>query len=144
MVIENLNDLKNLAKKNCYKFKRKDVILLKGDLGAGKTSLVTYIAEFLNSKDKVSSPSFSLVNIYRADIVINHLDLYRLEEEKEIESFNFEDYFYPIKSLTFIEWPEMAKSYLPKKYSTIEIIKIDDNKRDINIFGKLKERMEEN
>lgn len=38
----------------------------------------------------------------------------------------------------------MAKSYLPKKYSTIEIIKIDDNKRDINIFGKLKERMEEN
>lgn len=58
MVIENLNDLKNLAKRIAINLKEKDVILLKGDLGAGKTSLVTYIAEFLNSKDKVSSPSF--------------------------------------------------------------------------------------
>lgn len=98
-----------------------DVITLDGQLGAGKTTLVQMIARALHTSQEAVSPTFSLVNIYEGDRKLNHLDLYRLESEEELESFEFEDYFYPEDSITLIEWSTRTPSYLPKQRLEMEI-----------------------
>lgn len=111
------------------------VYTLNGDLGAGKTTLVSLIANKLNVQETPTSPTFSLVNIYNGDMIINHLDLYRLESPEEIESFEYEEYFYPEDSITFIEWPERALEYLPRDVVKITIKLAEDGTRLVDIDG---------
>lgn len=131
MIINNLEEMRIFAKKFAQKLKAGDVINLKGDLGAGKTTLVSFVAEYFNIKN-VTSPTFSIVNIYNGDIDIFHLDLYRFENEDEILDIDFESYFYPQEAITFIEWAEKSESYLPEAMININIEKIED-KRKITI-----------
>lgn len=142
MIINNLDEMKKFAKKISTLVKRGDVINLIGDLGAGKTTLVSYIAGFYNIKN-VTSPSFAIVNIYDGDINIYHLDLYRFENEDEILDIDFETYFYPDDAITFIEWSDKAKSYLPDGMINIKINKLDD-KREIIIGNELEREIEIN
>src|SRR5215207_11478826 len=88
-----------------------DVVLLHGDLGAGKTTLAKGIASALGVQDVVSSPSFSLVNEYETglDAVVArlyHLDLYRLRSEGDLATIGFEDLVAPADGVTLVEWPE--------------------------------------
>ncbi len=135
IIVNTLEDMKDLANKLTKKIENGQVYLLKGDLGAGKTTLVKMISENLNVEEPAGSPTFALVNIYNGDMKINHLDLYRLEFPEEIESFEYEDYFYPSDSVTFIEWPEKAESYLPRDFIEITIKNLQDNKRLVEIVG---------
>lgn len=133
--VKSVEEMRDLAKKICQAMDLGDVFGLMGDLGAGKTTLVALVVESLGSNQEVRSPSFSLAHIYDSNPQVNHLDLYRLEYEEEIESFEFETYFYPDDSISFIEWPLRAKSYLPRGviYINIEVkdgyrlVTIDDN-----------------
>jgi tRNA threonylcarbamoyladenosine biosynthesis protein TsaE len=132
MIIENIDQMKEFAYKLAPLLKEGDVVNLEGDLGAGKTSLVSFIANYFSIKN-ATSPSFAIVNIYEGDIKIYHLDLYRFEDEDEILDIDFETYFYPTDAITFIEWSEKAKSYLPDGMINIKIEKLDENKREISL-----------
>lgn len=83
-----------------------EVLLLTGELGAGKTVLTKGIAEGLGIEDvnQVCSPSFTLINIYRARVPIIHIDLYRLNSEDEITDLGWEDYLG--QAVIVVEWGE--------------------------------------
>lgn len=85
-----------------------------GDLGAGKTTLIKGLCEALGVKEGTSSPSFSIVNEYRAPTgeQIYHFDLYRLKKERELEDIGFTEYI-DSGAFCFIEWPELAEDLLP-------------------------------
>jgi tRNA threonylcarbamoyladenosine biosynthesis protein TsaE len=103
-----------------------DVVLLHGDLGAGKTTLAKGIAAALGVRDVVSSPSFSLVNEYDTEPALPvsrlfHLDLYRLGEESDLASIGFDDLMASADGVMLVEWPERAAAVLPEQYLLIEI-----------------------
>ena len=115
-----------------------DVVLLHGDLGAGKTTLVQGIAAALRVDAVVSSPTFTLVNEYEGGLLapvanLYHLDLYRLHGGEELASIGFEDYIAPSDGVTLIEWPERAAEALPDRYLLIEIAAIGDQRRRMRI-----------
>lgn len=131
--VKNLDELEKFSIKLAKKLQNGDVISLIGDLGAGKTTLVQFLAKELGIDDYVTSPTFSIVNIYDGDYQINHLDLYRLENPSELEQIDYETYFYP-DGITFIEWAKMGGDYLPDDMIEIEITQIE-NERLIEIKG---------
>ena len=93
---------------------RKNIILLRGDLGAGKTSFVkTYVNHLGGDKDEVDSPTFSLLNTYSVNNQdIHHFDLYRIQSPQEIEDIGFMEYMDSV-NLCFVEWPEKISELLP-------------------------------
>mgnify|MGYP000058201065 FL=1 len=112
------------------------VILLQGDLGAGKTTLVQGIAEGLEIQDSVESPTFTLINEYLTGrIPLYHLDLYRLEPE-EAEALHLESYWDGLErdlGIVAIEWPERLQ-YKPDNYLQI-CLSYQDNGRQIEVIG---------
>jgi tRNA threonylcarbamoyladenosine biosynthesis protein TsaE len=82
------------------------VVALRGDLGAGKTQLVKGLARGLGSPARVQSPTFALVNIYAGGrLVLNHLDLYRLDTPAQVQAAGLEEFFSP-PGVTVVEWAE--------------------------------------
>jgi tRNA threonylcarbamoyladenosine biosynthesis protein TsaE len=112
------------------------VILLQGDLGTGKTTLVQGIAEGLGISEPVESPTFTLINEYFAGrIPLYHLDLYRLEPE-EAEALHLESYWDGLErdlGIVAIEWAERL-SYKPDNYLQI-CLSYQDNGREIELIG---------
>jgi tRNA threonylcarbamoyladenosine biosynthesis protein TsaE len=88
-------------------------ILFYGDMGVGKTTLIKAIVKALGGKDKVTSPTFSLVNEYKVtNDKVYHFDLYRIEDEVEVFDIGIEDYLYS-GHWVFIEWPDIIAENLP-------------------------------
>lgn len=90
------------------------VFAFHGELGAGKTTLIKGFCEALGVRDQTSSPSFALVNEYRAADggAVYHFDLYRLKQAGELEAIGFTEYV-DGGTYCFIEWPELAEPLLP-------------------------------
>jgi len=89
-----------------------DVVLVFGELGAGKTTLVRGAAQALGVSDPVTSPTFSIGHRYRAtNVVVSHLDLYRLDALDTEDPELLDDYFGPGR-IAFVEWPEAASETL--------------------------------
>ena len=109
-----------------------EVILLFGDLGAGKTTFVKGFLEGLNFNGDVSSPTFSLVNEYNASINVIHIDCYREKNIKRWINIGFEDYFNE-KNIVIIEWPEIIMDLIPKKIIKVNIKHINSTTREIII-----------
>lgn len=133
MIINNLEDLEKFANNLSSLLKDGDVINLIGDMGAGKTTLVNFIARFFDIYDS-SSPTFAIVNIYEGKKTIYHLDLYRFDDPDDLLDIDFETYFYPEGAITFLEWAENGEGYLPEEMINIKIDKIDTNTRKITIL----------
>lgn len=128
-----VNDLEAVAEKIIHLTEDCNIVLLKGELGSGKTTLTKFICKLLNVKDEVSSPTFSLVNQYGLEDGkrVFHFDLYRLKDADEALDIGCDEYFNS-KDLCLIEWPEIAEEILPE--NRIEIsIEIQGNKRLFNI-----------
>ena len=112
---------------------RGDIVLLDGDLGAGKTVFVKGVANaFSNGKVIAVSPTFVIVNVYDTDPEIYHFDLYRINDVSELDAIGAEEYFYG-DGISFVEWPERAGGMFPASAIKIYIEKIDDTKRKIRI-----------
>ena len=98
-----------------------DIVCLYGELGAGKTTLVKGIAEGLGIKEEITSPTFTLMNIYKIlnlkSTILNlvHIDTYRLKDEKELLEIGVEDYLGQPEMVTVVEWPEKIKNLLKNK-----------------------------
>ena len=115
-----------------------DVVLLHGDLGAGKTTLAKGVAAALKIDEVVSSPTFSLVNEYDTGLAapvgrLYHLDLYRLQGEEDLASIGFDDFAAPADGVTLVEWPERAAAALPDRYILIEIELMGTDRRLLRI-----------
>jgi tRNA threonylcarbamoyladenosine biosynthesis protein TsaE len=114
-----------------------DVVALVGELGAGKTQLIKGLAAGvgIGNPTYISSPSFTLINEYPGKIPFYHIDLFRLEREKEAEELGLEDYFQG-GGITAIEWADKIPSLLPKEMLLIHIVYTGKNTRSIEIRGK--------
>ena len=117
-LIKSENELQQLAKDLVKHFKH-SLVLLVGDLGAGKTTLVKQLKTEYGSTDVGSSPSFSLINEYTGkNQKIYHIDLYRLNEADEAFQLGIEEYIYS-DNMCFIEWPQLIIDYLHPPFHVI-------------------------
>ena len=112
-----------------------DVVLLTGDLGAGKTTFVSGALMSLGYKDHVISPTFNILKCY-FEVVPNvfHIDAYRLEGQNIDIGL---DEFIEGNGITFIEWPKFIEALIPPKHLEISIKRIDDKTREIEIYDPL-------
>jgi tRNA threonylcarbamoyladenosine biosynthesis protein TsaE len=108
-----------------------------GELGAGKTQFIKGMAMGVGvgKPTYISSPSFTLINEYPGKIPFYHIDLFRLEWEKEAEDLGLEDYFQG-EGVTAIEWADKIPSFLPKEMLFIHIVYTGTNTRSLEIIGK--------
>lgn len=120
-------------------FEKGTIIMLKGDLGAGKTHFVKGLAAGLNSADLVTSPTFTLLNIYEGGkMPIYHFDMYRLSSADEARAMGFDEYFDPstLDGITVVEWPENVDGLINCPHLEVEIKKTGDNAREI-LVGRI-------
>lgn len=128
----NLNDLVIVAQSIIKHSYNKKIVLLSGEMGVGKTTLVKEIAKLLGVEENVSSPTFSIVNEYRGNEVIFHFDFYRLEDEEEAYDFGIEEYF-DSGNLCLLEWPEKISNLLPSSDFCLDVqITLKNNIRIYN------------
>jgi tRNA threonylcarbamoyladenosine biosynthesis protein TsaE len=120
-----------LARRMASDFKGKEVVLLSGELGAGKTVFAKGLAAGAGvvATDRVSSPSFTLVNVYEGRWPVFHIDLYRLEREAEILDLGWEDYLG--EGIVVVEWAERLTP--PVDGIRVLIETVGDNERLITI-----------
>ena len=118
----------NIAFEYAKTLKEGDVVLLSGDLGAGKTEFVKGVVKYFDANVTVTSPTYAYLNIYGD--YIYHYDCYRLSSGEDAELLGLTDYFNG-KNICFIEWAENIVDALPKDCKKVEIHKIDDNTRKI-------------
>jgi tRNA threonylcarbamoyladenosine biosynthesis protein TsaE len=105
------------------------VVLLIGNLGAGKTTLTKGI---VGKENEVSSPTFTLIHQYGDHDPIFHIDLYRLEEPRQVESLGLDDLFRS-GSLVLLEWAERFPSLLPAQRTEIRIKALSEDEREITL-----------
>jgi tRNA threonylcarbamoyladenosine biosynthesis protein TsaE len=112
-----------------------DVVLLHGDLGAGKTTMVQGIGMALGTRERAQSPTFSLVvdTPLPDGTVLRHIDLYRLEGLEELDALGFEDLTSDDRAITLIEWPERAMGMLPEAYLLVELDTAGPDRRRISV-----------
>ena len=110
------------------------VVLLEGEMGAGKTTLIKLLCNYLGVIGPTNSPTFSIVNEYLTQNgdSIYHFDFYRIEKESEALDLGYEDYFYS-GNYCFIEWPEKIPHLIPENAIRIKIELDNDNNRLIYI-----------
>jgi len=127
-----LNEIQKVAKK-VIKEVDTDIILLSGEVGAGKTTLIKEILKILRVNDNVNSPTFSIINEYVTEYkkIIYHIDLYRIKNIDELHSIGFYEYL-ESNNLCFIEWGDMIEKSIKGDYNKF-IIKKKQNIRTIKI-----------
>lgn len=131
--IDSLSELERVAEEILSSIGERRVVLLRGGMGAGKTTLVSRIAAQLGAEDIVTSPTFALVNQYEGrEGTIYHFDFYRINRVEEVFDLGYEEYFYS-GELCFVEWPEMVEGLLPEDAMEVRITVGDDDKRIFEI-----------
>ena len=111
-----------------------DVLLISGDLGAGKTVLTKGVVKGLGSDDVARSPTFVIVAEYAARIPIYHMDLYRLSESTIFDNMFLEEYIYG-DGVCIVEWPNQMSDMFPQYSIKIQINYVDEEIRHIKIQG---------
>ncbi len=148
-----LDDTLKIGNKLAALLSKGDLVVLTGELGAGKTKFVEGVLENFGLENEISSPTFTIINEYtKNDINIYHFDAYRLEDSDEFYAIGGEEYFE--KGICLIEWGELISDVLPKDYIHISInkdetdenkrifcFKVNDNSKYIDILNKLKEAL---
>lgn len=130
---EQLNDLEKVAKEIISLSENCPLILFHGELGSGKTTLIKNICNFLNVKEEVTSPTFSLLNQYltKEGKLIYHFDLYRIQDLDEALDIGCDEYI-DSGEICLIEWPEVIREILPDKRLEIKV-EIEGSKRIFNV-----------
>ena len=133
-ISKNEDDTKQLAKKLAAKLKTKDVVVLTGELGSGKTKFTEGFLSYFGLENEISSPTFTIVNEYKKnDLNIYHFDVYRLSDSSEFYEIGGEEYFE--NGICLIEWGELIQDALPNEYIKINFTRneLNENERIINI-----------
>lgn len=144
--IYNLDELNHFADVLVRYLEPSDLILLNGDLGAGKTTLTQFIGKHLGVKRNINSPTFNIIKSYKgSNLKLHHMDCYRLEDSDE--DLGFDEYFQD-EGITIIEWSQFIQDLLPKEHLIINIETLSETKRTIKLeaqgthYLKVKEEVE--
>ncbi|MGN1352329.1 MAG: tRNA (adenosine(37)-N6)-threonylcarbamoyltransferase complex ATPase subunit type 1 TsaE [Clostridia bacterium] len=126
------DETKQFAYKLASRLNIGDIILLVGDLGAGKTKFTEGLLSFWNLQDEISSPTFTIVNEYNTqNINIYHFDVYRLSDVDEFFAIGGLEYFE--NGISIIEWGDIIEDIIPKDFIKITILK-DENNLNLRTF----------
>ncbi len=109
-----------------------DVFALTGDLGAGKTVLAKGIATGLGISDDITSPTFTLMEVYEGSLSLYHFDLYRIEDPRELDMLFFEEYWEG-DGVSVVEWAERAAGRLPARAVRVILEYASDDARRITV-----------
>ncbi len=129
-ISKSLSKTYQIAKAYAKTLKANDVVLLEGEMGAGKTTFTKGLAKGLGIEDEITSPTYAYMNDY--DGKLYHYDCYRLSSGEDAEALGLTDYFYA-GGIAVIEWSQNIKSVLPKAVKVVRIEKIDDKSRKITL-----------
>jgi tRNA threonylcarbamoyladenosine biosynthesis protein TsaE len=135
ITVNNLKDTENVGKIIGRNLMRGTVLCLDGDLGAGKTTLTQYIAREFGIDEYITSPTFTIIKEYEGTLPLYHMDVYRIDSEDDMYDLGYEEYIYS-DGVTIIEWSHKIKNILPENRIDIEIQRIDENSRILDISGK--------
>jgi tRNA threonylcarbamoyladenosine biosynthesis protein TsaE len=135
--VNSVTETKSLGALLAPLLKDGDFISLVGDLGAGKTQFVQGVAAQVGVRDDVISPTFNILLQYNGrDLQINHFDLYRLNDEAELDDI---DYFGIVDEcapgVAFVEWADKFLDALPDEYLNITINRVDEQTRQVCVYG---------
>ncbi len=132
IIISDETEMMQLGGEIADQFPTGGIVLLNGDLGAGKTTLVRGLLRHLGYQGIVKSPTYTLVEPYSINNRrIYHFDLYRLGDPEELEYMGGRDYWSSSDTLCLIEWPEKAQGYLPKEDMNLTILHDGDKRKVI-------------
>ena len=127
IICESINELPVVARALLEKYKNERIFLLRGAMGAGKTTFMQAVAKELQSEDTVSSPTFAIVNQYETkNGILYHFDFYRIKNLKEAIDIGFEEYLYS-GDYCFIEWAENVEELLPEDAVNVYISADENN-----------------
>lgn len=130
-----LHNIIDAAKQVIAHSNNRKLWIFRGEMGAGKTTLIKNICELLQVKDEISSPTFSLVNEYHTadEKKVFHFDFYRIKSIEEVYDMGYEDYFYS-NQICLIEWPEKIEEILEgEDLYEISIQILDDGHRALQL-----------
>ena len=130
--IDNLEHIHEAAREFISAMGEGTVFAFYGHMGAGKTTFIKAVCECLGVEDVINSPTFAIVNEYRAESseLIYHFDFYRIKKLEEVYDMGYEDYFYS-GALCFIEWPELIEELLPEDAVKVYIEENADGTRTV-------------
>ena len=133
-----VEETRSLASLLSKVFQAGDVVVLSGDLGAGKTAFTQGLGLGLGVEHPVTSPTFTLANKYEGEITLNHLDVYRLEHFQEVEELGLSELI-DSNSLTVIEWGTVISSVLTEGYLEISLSlgeSLDERTIEFRLIGQ--------
>lgn len=123
---KNFQETQEIAYKIGLKMRQPMVLLLGGDLGAGKTTFTQGLAKGLGITKTISSPTFTIMKNYSGRLPLNHIDAYRLESLHQ--DLGFEELIGSV-GVTVIEWPDYLEELFPEEYLRINILRVSKNRR---------------
>ena len=127
------DDTSAIANEFAANLKSGMIVILNGDLGAGKTFFIKKVLQKFNVTN-TNSPTFAIVNEYFGDKAFYHFDFYRINKETELHDIGIEDYFTDEQSIVFIEWGNLFPEVLPKKRIEINISYNDEDEREFKFI----------
>ena len=133
MITKNAEETREIARQLGERINAKTTILLKGDLGAGKTTFTKGFAQGLGIIKTVNSPTFTMMKVYHGRLDLYHIDAYRLEGLNQ--DLGFEDQLEE-DAVCVIEWPEYIEDVLPEERLEITIQTISETERELIAVGK--------
>lgn len=130
-----LTEINSIASKLFLEYSDYKIWLFNGHMGAGKTTIIKSICDFLGVVGNVSSPTFSVVNEYVTsdNSLIYHFDFYRINHETEALDLGVDEYFESNK-YCFLEWASKIESLLPQKFLQIDISIVNSNTRKLSVL----------
>ena len=132
-IVKSLEETRALACQFSETLKLGDVVLLNGDLGAGKTTFTQLVFSCLGVKEVVNSPTFAILKSYQGKFTLHHFDTYRISTEEAIEA-GFDEILEDRNSVIFIEWSENIAPLLPNSCRNVNIKLLDDVTREFEII----------
>ena len=139
VITNSLQETQAFAEKFAEELKPGDIIALSGELGAGKTTVVQGFAKGLGITNRIISPTFIIARSYEIKNPnkklekFYHIDLYRINSEKDLEGLGMKEILSEKDAVVVIEWPERLGSFMPEKRWEIKIESLGENERKINI-----------
>jgi tRNA threonylcarbamoyladenosine biosynthesis protein TsaE len=133
--IENIDSIHDAAKQFVAAMGEATVFAFYGKMGAGKTTFIKAVCEEMGIDDVITSPTFAIVNEYRAETtgeLVYHFDFYRIKKLEEVYDMGYEDYFYS-GAVCFIEWPELVEELLPEDAVRVTIKENADGSRTVSL-----------
>lgn len=110
-----------------------DVLLMLGDMGAGKSELTRGIAKGMGVTGYVTSPTFTILQVHdEGRMPLYHFDWYRLSDAEELYELSMDEYLYG-DGVSVIEWPSRAEEAIPEQYLEVELVPVGDNERIIEL-----------